>query len=345
MAVEKKINKIENENSKLKIKINELININLKDKINKIQEIKYDKINKIEEIEYDKINKIQEIEYDKINKYQEKTKIICDKCNFNCNSIDIFKNHLNNECRPSINSNNIYSFNSNTLGYNKYKEDNGGDIYIIQTEFNLKGYYKIGISTDLYKRLGQYRCGAVLEPKLHCYYPCKNIKVADKLLKHQLKKFNIKREIYKTDNLQEIKYIIKNIQIQMNSENIEIIPEVKDFEIIACKFCDVHFTNKIDLNEHIINNHIDELNCEKNLYIQVDDFNLIKYLLKNNYSLYFNSNEIKNDEITKKYYINGTIDESIIPKNYETKEELELMLKRKKEIMEEKFIVPPKTKK
>jgi hypothetical protein len=184
-----------------------------------------------------------------------KLMIKCDKCSFKCSTLEKLKEHNNTECRPSINSNNIYTFKANTLGKNKYKGINGGDIYIIQTEFNLKGYYKIGISTDLYKRLQNYRCGSVLEPKLHYYYPCKNIKDADKILKDKLKKFNIKREIYKTENLNEIRNIIKLIQKEMLSEDMEIEPDIKECEILPCEFCELHFTNNIDLDIHLNDKH------------------------------------------------------------------------------------------
>ena len=45
-----------------------------------------------------------------------------------------------------------------------------------------------------YKRLKDYRCGSVLEPRLHYYYPFKNIKKADNLVKKVLDKYNVKRE-------------------------------------------------------------------------------------------------------------------------------------------------------
>ena len=80
--------------------------------------------------------------------------------------------------------NNIYKFEAKTLGKYKYKDFKGGDIYIIQTEFNLKGFYKIGITTNLYKKLENYYISSpnhLIEPKLYYYYPCKNINEVDKL--------------------------------------------------------------------------------------------------------------------------------------------------------------------
>jgi hypothetical protein len=194
-----------------------------------------------------------------IKKIEEK-KCICDKCNKEFKNLEDIKTHLKDDCRPSIKSNNIYTFKTETLGKYKYKNFNGGDIYIIQTEFNLKGFYKIGVSTDLYKRLGQYRCGSVLEPKLHYYYPCKNIKETDKLLKKYLQKFNIKREIYKADNIDDLRNAIKEIQKESDSLELEVVPENKECDITPCQYCDLYFTNKQDLLIHIKTNHQIEIN-------------------------------------------------------------------------------------
>jgi protein-arginine kinase activator protein McsA len=111
---------------------------------------------------YHKEEKVKNLEKEiKIEKHDIK-KFICDKCNKNFNSLDDISNHSKNDCRPSIKSNNVYKFKTDTFGKNKYKNFKGGDVYIIQTEFNLKGFYKIGVSTDLYNRLSQYRCGNLL---------------------------------------------------------------------------------------------------------------------------------------------------------------------------------------
>lgn len=200
-------------------------------------------------------NHIKKFHNDDKKKEEYKGIIKCDKCIFTCNTIDKLKNHNEKDCRPSVNSNNVYKFKAETFGKNKYKGNQGGDIYIIQTEFNLKDYYKIGITTNLYNRMGDYRCGSVLEPKLHYYYPCKQIKEADKLMKGKLVKYNIKREIYKIENLEEIRNIIKTIQTEMNSEQLEISPEMKECDIINCDYCQLHFTNKIDLIHHRFEKH------------------------------------------------------------------------------------------
>ena len=212
-----------------------------------------------------KIYHKKEYEETKKNKENENKKFICDKCNKNFSNLEKIQEHCKNECRPSIKSNNIYTFKTNTLGKIKYKNFSGGDIYIIQTEFNLKGFYKIGITTDLYKRLGQYRCGSVLEPKLHYYYPCKNIKETDKKLKDKLKKFNIKREIYKADSIDDLRNAIKEIQKESNSLELEIVPESKECDVIGCDYCEIYFTNKQDLDLHKIKTHPLEIDIEEKL--------------------------------------------------------------------------------
>jgi hypothetical protein len=198
-------------------------------------------------------------------------KFICDKCDKNFKNLDEIKNHNKNDCRPSIKSDNIYKFKTDTFGKNKYKDYKGGDIYIIQTEFNLKGFYKIGISTNLYNRLSNYRCGSVLEPKLHYYYPCKNIKETDKILKSKLKQFNIKREIYQADNINDLRNTIKEVQKESKSLELEIVPENKECDIIPCNYCDIYFTNKQDFLIHIEKNHKIEYELD-NKYIEHDKF-------------------------------------------------------------------------
>jgi len=195
----------------------------------------------------------------------KKKKFICDKCNLSFFNLEKITEHSKNDCRPSVKANNIYKFKTETFGKNKYEAWKGGDIYIIQTEFNLKCFYKIGITTNLYKRLGQYRCGAVLEPKLHYYYPCKNIKETDKILKAKLQKFNVKREIYRADNIDDLRNLIKDIQKESNSSVMEIIPENKECDIKGCEHCDLYFTNKQDLIIHLKNIHPEKICKEDNI--------------------------------------------------------------------------------
>ena len=191
---------------------------------------------------------------DNNTKENVKKKFTCDECNKNFKNLDEIKNHTTNDCKPSLKSNNIYKFKVDTFGKNKYTNFNGGDIYIIQTDFNLKGFYKIGITTNLIHRLSSYRCGAVLEPKLHYYYPCKYINEADKILKEKLKQFNVKREIYNASNIDDLRNTIKDVQKESGCSVIEIKPDNKE-DIIPCDYCNLFFTNKKDFFIHIEKNH------------------------------------------------------------------------------------------
>lgn len=176
------------------------------------------------------IKKLDKINYNKIK---------CNKCNIVFNTEDELNKHVEDEKlktlrinlqeinEKNIKLNNIYKFEQNTLGEHIYKDNNGGNIYIIQNDLNMINYYKIGITTNLIKRLSTYRCGSVIEPKLYYYFPIKNIKLVDHLLKSELKKYVIKREIYKIDDLDQIINIIYNIQIHFESDKLIYQPIIK----------------------------------------------------------------------------------------------------------------------
>ena len=174
---------------------------------------------------------------------QKNNKYNCTVCKNKFNNITDLDIHIKLKCKPDIKHNNIFKFNTNTFGKNKYPNNNGGEIYIIQTDFSLKGYYKIGITTNLYHRMSSYRCGAVIEPRIHCYFPIKNIKKADTLMKNKLLKYNVKREIYKVDNLVEVINILKELQKEMESEELEILPEIKICDVVECEYCNKIFTS------------------------------------------------------------------------------------------------------
>lgn len=231
---------------------------------------------------------------------QKENKYKCNNCSNYFNTINELDIHIKIKCKPNIAHNNIFSFKTDTFGKNKYPKDNGGDIYIIQTEFQIKHYYKIGITTNLYQRMSQYRCGAVFEHRLHCYFPIKNIKESDKILKNKLLKFNVKREIYKCDNLIEIKKIIKLIQKDFKSEELEIIPEIKECDICECKFCNKVYTNKYDLSMHLNNCEI-KLKIKKYDNCQYCDKKLARYdSLKRHELICKFKNNIKKSEINLK---------------------------------------------
>lgn len=208
-------------------------------------------------------SKLKVTENDEI--IQKNEKYNCKGCKAKFNNITDLDSHTKLKCKPDIKHNNVFKFNTNTFGKNKYPDDNGGDIYIIQTDFSLKGYYKIGITTNLYHRMSDYRCGAVIEPRIHCYFPVKNIKKADNLMKVKLLKYNIKREIYKVDNLIEVKTILKELQKEMSSEELEVLPEIKNCDMVECEYCNTVYTSYYELKIHLVN-------CQKNAPKNVCDY-------------------------------------------------------------------------
>jgi len=162
----------------------------------------------------------------------------CTVCNLKFDNIKDLDYHNKLKCKDSnIYYNNIYKFNQFTLGENIYKDYNGGNIYIIQIDMSMKDYYKIGITTNLQNRISTYRSGSVIEPRLHYYFPIKHIKEVDKTLKNYLIKYNVKREIYKINNLEHVINIIKTIQKEYESNEIEIIPELKQCDLLLCNKC------------------------------------------------------------------------------------------------------------
>jgi len=158
------------------------------------------------------------------------------KCNF-CSQTFKIQNelikHLYNECiQPELLCN-IYNFNPNLLGNKIYENENGGDIYIIQKDNLFSSYYKIGMTKDLDKRYSQYKCGNLLDPIIYYYYPFRNIGNIDRLLKKKLKKYKFKKEIYKCDNLNEIRDIIKYLQFHYDNNMIELTPGINpDLKLI-----------------------------------------------------------------------------------------------------------------
>jgi hypothetical protein len=264
-----------------------------------------------------KSNKIKEISINDIK---------CNQCNKKFSYIDVLDRHIKVECKPDIRHNNIFTFKTDTFGKNKYKNDNGGDIYIIQTEFSLKHYYKIGVTTNLYQRLQQYRCGAVLEPRIHCYFPIKNIKEADKIMKNKLKKYNIKREIYKIENLDEAKKIINGLQEEMKSEKLEVLPEIKQCDVVKCNLCNLIFTSNYELDIH-------KKSCIQPVYTDLHLANNVCEYCKESFS---NSYSRWRHEKTcgKKQDYEKEITQKIMKEFVEKQKEIEVKLKSLKKVID-----------
>ena len=172
----------------------------------------------------------------------------CPECKKLFKETKYLDEHLKKNCRMNIKCNNIYRFNSKDFGKKIYGKG-GGEIYIIQTEYLLDNYYKIGRTTNLYNRLRDYRCGSVLEPRLHYFYPFSNIVEADRNLKIILKNYNEKREIYNGE-INIFRDMIKELQVAMGDKQIENFPEIRNNDISKCDYCNQYFTNKHYLFEH-----------------------------------------------------------------------------------------------
>jgi len=185
----------------------------------------------------------------KIIKINNKYK--CNHCNSLFNAIADIERHIKLECKYDVRYNNFYIFDEKKLGKYLFKNSvNAGDIYIVQTDFSLDTTFKIGISTRLEERMSQYRTGCNYEPKLHCYFPCKDVKYADNIIKEKLKNYKVKREIYK-GNLNDIKKIILETLYELNNKkSLVFSPDVKINDVCECVDCNEVFFMKCDLMEH-----------------------------------------------------------------------------------------------
>lgn len=202
-----------------------------------------------------------EDEMSKITKINNNYK--CEYCQNIFDSISLIEIHIKQYCKYDIRYNNFYIFDTEKMGINVFKDDkNAGDIYIVQTEFSVNDYFKIGITNDIEKRLNTYRTGCIYEPKLHYYFPCKDIKFADNVLKRALKKYNVKREIFKghVEILKEI--IMKNLKIINDDVAYSYKPTIKIGDVNECIICDKVFLTMCDLQDHNKLNHQDTIICK-----------------------------------------------------------------------------------
>ena len=163
--------------------------------------------------------------------------------------------------------NNIYNFNKNTFGKNIYKGfKNAGDIYIIQTDYINNDHFKIGITNNIQSRLASYRCGNTYEPRLYYYISCEDIRLIDSKIKFNLKKFNVKREIFK-GNVEVLKdIIVKTIKKEFKISEIPVHePDIKIGDLSECIHCNKCFYNSRDLFEHFntCENYKENLSKEK----------------------------------------------------------------------------------
>ena len=176
----------------------------------------------------------------------------CNHCNKLFDNIELIEKHVKLECKYDVRYNNFYVFDNTKLGRNIFQDsEQAGDVYIIQTDFSQNNIFKIGISHNLENRLKQYRTGCNYEPKVHYYFPCKDILGADKILKNKLRQFHVKREIYKGD-IEMIKdTIMKNLRSINGKVKVKAYKlDVRTDDICECVDCNKVFFTRIDLAEH-----------------------------------------------------------------------------------------------
>ena len=182
-----------------------------------------------------------------------KNNLICQYCNKTFTRKENLENHLKKSCKMLKDFNNIYEYDHKTFGKNIYKDsNNAGDIYIIQTDYVNDDHYKIGITNNIKKRMGSYRCGNTYEPRLHYYISCKDIKLIDKKIKIDLVKYNVKREIFK-GNVDELKNKIVDVikkEFKINKVYVHE-PEIKIGDLSECRHCNKCFYTKNDLFDHL----------------------------------------------------------------------------------------------
>lgn len=157
--------------------------------------------------------------------------IRCSKCDETFQNLDELEDHMRIECDMAAHFDSIYTYNQTTFGRSLYPNDkDSGDIYIVQTDFEKsndgKQYYKIGKTTNVMRRMIQYRTGSVKEPRLHCYYPFRNISRAEIDLKKMLGDHHLKREIYAFENVGELKAAIRGYQYHADRCVAEFAPMV-----------------------------------------------------------------------------------------------------------------------
>lgn len=189
---------------------------------------------------------IVKIKHDKMrNRYK------CKHCKNIFDSLSLIEIHIKQDCKYDMRYNNFYMFNEEKLGVNIFKNSiTAGDIYILQTDLSADDIFKIGITANLERRLKEYRTGNNYEPKLHYYFPCKDIRSADIIMKNALREYNIKREIFK-GNVEKLKEIIMDNLIQINGNIVHSYKaDIKTGDVCECVMCDRVFLTKSDLQDH-----------------------------------------------------------------------------------------------
>ena len=172
----------------------------------------------------------------------------CNGCNKFFKNQKNLKEHIKKNCRNKFKSQNIYKFDINLFGKALYGEE-GGNIYIIKTDFENKDYWHIGITNSIYNKIKEFQILSNMEPFFFCYYPINFAKKVEFFIKKELGMFNIGRDSYNIP-IHNIRVIIKAILEKTENKIIEIQPEIKINEIDECLFCNLVFDSKLKIFEH-----------------------------------------------------------------------------------------------
>ena len=205
----------------------------------------------------------------------------CCNCPLLFNTLDKLDKHLKLNCTLTIKYDDIYKLNPKTLANFIFeKELYSGQIHIISYRRS-KDIFNIGISKKLLDKVNEFREIDIIEPLLHCYFPCKNIYLAYEIIKLKLKKYHFTNDFYKgnlIDFQKEILFCIREIN---GNKDYIFEPEIKKNDISKCTNCNKFFATQEDLKKHLLV-HDHKLNViKKNNNIIVNTNNIYETTYKN----------------------------------------------------------------
>lgn len=175
-------------------------------------------------------------------------KLLCKYCNNKFDKITDLEIHLKKDCKMQVEFSEIYDFTNYTK--NSYRSKKSGYIYIIQINYSIDNHYKIGITKNLESRLKSYRTGSAIEPRLHYYFICKDIKSFDPILNNGLVEFHVKREIFTGDLLEIVDNILFLLYYTFKITHTPYQIPIKTGELVKCD-CNKYFYSKKHYENHI----------------------------------------------------------------------------------------------
>ena len=252
---DRKMNNLMNFNEFLEKKMNNSMNFN---ELSEKNEKKMNNSMNFNELSEKKMN-FNELSEKKMN--NTNSKLLCLHCNSYFDRI-IFNQHLKTKCKKHNTFINIYKYEISSFGKNIYGKG-GGEMFCIQTDF-INNYYKIGITTNLYNKMNDLRTNNLIEPRLLFYYPIKNTKLSNKLLKNTFIKYQIDKDTYNV-SLNNIDQLMIDILNELSLNINKIIPKFKKDNNNTCIYCNKKFINENQMYEHFSN-------CQNYIYSNQKNF-------------------------------------------------------------------------